>query len=94
MSVIKYDEQYSYEVFDDGYDLYLTPTQQKIIEQRIPYDKPMDRTKSYEENAILQIQDLEYVATPTREDMTRSDVDFLALMMDVDLPSEEIADNA
>ena len=88
MSKVVYDEKYSYEVFDDGYDISITSTGVTAITQRVPYDKPMDPNKSWEENAILQIQSIEEGQKPVI-DYTRADLEFLALMLDIDLPSDE-----
>ena len=46
----------SYEIFEDGYAIYL---EGKIwITQRGQYSKPIDKTKSFEENCLLQIEEL------------------------------------
>jgi len=81
-----YDETYSYRVFDDGYDIYMNNV--KYITQRIPYDKPMDANKSWEENAILQIESMLVPPEPVIDPL-RADLDFMALMLDIDLPSDE-----
>lgn len=93
MSRIKYDDQYSYELFDDGYDIY--DYDQKIISQHDPYGKVFDKSKSYEENCIIQLDQMTAPPAPpeppapTPEEKLRSDVDYLSLMLDVPLPSEE-----
>lgn len=46
----------SYEIFEDGYEIYLDS---KVwIRQIGKYGKPMDKEKSYEENCLLQIEEL------------------------------------
>lgn len=46
----------SYKICDDGYEIYMDG---KIwISQRGQYSKPMDKSKSYEENCLLQIEEL------------------------------------
>lgn len=88
MSKVIYDEKYSYEVFDDGYDISITSTGVTAITQRVPYDKPMDPNKSWEENAILQIQSME-VEPESSTDQLQADLEFMALMLDIDLPSDK-----
>ncbi len=48
------DSRYSYEIFGDGYDIYIDDVLTFV--QREPYIP--DKTKSYEENAIMQIEKL------------------------------------
>ena len=49
----------SYEIFEDGYAIYL---EGKLwITQRGQYSKPIDKTKSFEENCLLQIEELAVV---------------------------------
>lgn len=49
----------SYEIFEDGYVIYL---EGKIwITQRGQYSKPIDKTKSFEENCLLQLEELSVV---------------------------------
>ena len=55
----------SYEIFDDGYDIYLDGS--LWISQHEPYGHPMDASKSYEENCLLQIEEL---TAPVEPDMT------------------------
>jgi len=49
-------EQLTYTILDNGYKIKLDG--KDWIEQIGQYSKPMDDTKSFEENAILQIEDL------------------------------------
>lgn len=53
----------SYEIFDDGYDIYLDGS--LWIAQHEPYGHPMDATKSYEENCLLQIEELTAPVEPS-----------------------------
>lgn len=88
MSRKKYDDVYSYEVFDDGFDIYVND--RKVIVQHGDFGKPKDLTKSYEENAILMIEDLKKVEEDVVDmQKMKADMDFMALMLDVTLPSEE-----
>lgn len=59
----------SYEVSEDGYDIYLDGL--LWISQHEPYGHPMDASKSYEENCLLQIEELtipvEPILNPTEQ---------------------------
>ena len=46
----------SYEIFDDGYEIYLDST--LWIKQRGEYSKPIDKELSYEENCLAQIDEI------------------------------------
>lgn len=90
MSRTKYDDTYSYEILENGYDIY--KDERKIISQPEPYAKLFVPDGTYEDNAIAQIQQMETPPTPpepTPDEILRSDVDFLALMEGVTLPSQE-----
>lgn len=87
MSVQYKDTNYSYEVYDDGYEIFGDGV--KIIKQREPYGKPIDRTKSYEENAILHIESLLTPKPVDNQEIMRADLDYVALMNDLVLPSQE-----
>ena len=85
---VKYNDIYSYIIFDDGYDIYKNG--EPILTQREPYAHVFKHNGTYEENAIAQIEDM--VSTDSEIsniEKTRSDLDYLALMMDVELPSED-----
>jgi len=91
----QYNERYSYEIFDDGYDIYDYDV--LTITQRDPFGKVFDRSKSYEENCIMQLDMMVNPPAPEpgpapipQEEMLRADVDFIALMEDLVLPSQEI----
>ena len=55
----------TYEILDDGYMIYLDG--KPWIKQRGDYGKPMDSSKSYEENCLLQIEDI--TAEPKEDDI-------------------------
>lgn len=85
-------QTYTYKIFEDGYDIYREGD--LIITQRTPYDKLFLPDGTYEENAEAQIASLENSseptpAVPTEEEKLRADVDYLALIADVDLPSQK-----
>lgn len=88
MSTQYKDSNYSYEVYDDGYEIFSDGV--KIIKQREPYGKPIDRTKSYEENAILHIESLLAPKPIDSQEIMRADLDYVAIMEDLTLPSQEI----
>ena len=53
----------SYEIFSDGYEIYLDGT--IWIKQRGEYSKPIDKDKTYEENCLAQIEEITTVIEPT-----------------------------
>ena len=55
----------AYEILDDGYMIYLDG--KAWIKQRGTYGKPMDTSKTYEENCLLQIEDI--TAEPEANDI-------------------------
>ena len=67
--MIKYNDNISYKILDNGYEIYLDGV--LWITQYEPYAKPMDSSKSYEENCLLQIEELttpvEPVPDPTEQ---------------------------
>lgn len=90
------DTDYEYEILENGYDIYFKGG--KIIEQHDPYGKVFKADGTYEENAIIQLDDLSTPVSPTpsQEEINRADIDYIALMEDLDLPSyntdEEVAE--
>ena len=94
MERIRYDDDYEYEIFDDGYDIYF---QDKLyMTQRIPYDKVFLPNGTYEENVIKQLEDLTAPVPepPTPLDIqNQADLEYMALMLDVDLPSQDKENN-
>lgn len=48
--------RYGYAIADDGYDIYLDG--QLWITQHGQYGKPMDASKGYEENCLLQLAEI------------------------------------
>lgn len=76
----------TYEIYDDGYDIFKNGV--LWITQRKPLDKTYLPNGTYKENAEAHIADLiESAEAATNEQQLRADVDFMALMLDVDLPS-------
>ena len=63
--MIKYNDNISYKILDNGYEIYLDG--KLWITQYEPYGKPMDKNKSYEENCLMQIEEL---TAPIEPDMT------------------------
>ena len=55
----------AYEILEDGYMIYLDG--KPWIKQRGIYGKPMDASKTYEENCLLQIEDI--TAEPEKDDI-------------------------
>lgn len=55
----------AYEILSDGYMIYLDG--KAWIKQRGTYGKPMDTSKTYEENCLLQIEDI--TAEPEANDI-------------------------
>ena len=93
MARIKYDDYYSYEIFEDGYLIFKCDS--LILEQKDPYGHVFIPDGTYEENAIAQLDGITAPQPPapepepTDEEILRADVDYMALMLDVDLPSYE-----
>lgn len=93
----KYNDVYEYEIFDDGYDIYSNNI--LVITQHGPFGRPYDSSKSYEENCIMQLDDLTREPEPpkpgplppTPEELLRADVDFIALVEGLELPSQDVA---
>ena len=86
----KYNEKLSYEVFPNGYDIY--DYGHPWIEQRGASAKLYIPDGTYEENAVAHCEELTATTPapePTAEEKLRADVDYLALMTDVVLPSQE-----
>ena len=59
----QYNENISYEILDNGYKIYLNG--KLWIEQLDEYAKPYDTAKPYEENCLLQLEDITTTATAT-----------------------------
>ena len=63
----QYNETISYEILENGYKIYLDG--KLWIEQLDEYAKPIDATKTYEENCLLQLADITATAhTDTLEE--------------------------
>ena len=52
----QYNENISYEIVEKGYKIYLNG--KLWIEQLDEYSKPYDKDKTYEENCLLQLEDI------------------------------------
>lgn len=88
MAKIVYNDEYSYEIFDDGYDIYYND--KRFITQRDPLSKLFVPNGTYEENALAHLEEITHPAPPepTPIDKVQANLDYLALMMDVELPVE------
>lgn len=62
---IKYDDNWEYEIFDNGYDLYRNDGCH--ITQRDQYSKIYKPDGTYEENALLQLESLTAVPEEPEE---------------------------
>ena len=63
----QYNEKISYEILENGYKIYLNG--KLWIEQLDEYAKPYDTAKTYEENCLLQLEDITATAhTDTLEE--------------------------
>ena len=64
----------TYDILDDGYTINLDG--KKWIEQLGEFSKPMDSTKTFEENCLLQIEDLtKEIAEETPEiELVKTDI--------------------
>ena len=56
MAKIQYNDQISYELFDDGYDIYYNDN--PWISQRAPYNRVYKANGTNEENCLLQLATL------------------------------------
>lgn len=97
--MIKTDKTYgnkpiAYEVLDDGYMIYLDG--KAWVKQCDPYGKPMDASKTYEENAKLQIDEFvidDYVSAIVAGKMIIDDVPKeYREEVKAKLPSEPVSD--
>lgn len=79
--------KYTYEIFEDGYDIYKYG--KPYITQREPVTNLFVPAGNYEDNAKAQIEELLANEGPSLADKNRADIDFMALMLDVELPTEE-----
>lgn len=52
----QYNENLSYEIFEDGYDIYLNG--EPWISQRAPYNKVYKSDGTDEENCMIQLEEL------------------------------------
>lgn len=86
----KYNENISYEIVENGYKIYLD--EQLWIEQLDEYSKPMDPSKTFEENCIMQLDDITASQLdPTLEqDKIEAQVLYTAMMTDTLLEGDEV----
>lgn len=63
----------AYEILEDGYMIYLDG--KPWIEQRGIYGKPMDSSKTYEENCLLQIEDITAEPKPNDIDIVLDELE-------------------
>lgn len=81
------ENNYTYELFNDGYDIYKDGN--LVATQREPYAHVYKNNGTYEENATLQIESLIAGDESTSDvEVMRADIDYLAIMTDVELPSQ------
>lgn len=57
----------AYEILDDGYMIYLEG--KPWISQQGLYGKPIDKSKSFEENCLLQIEEITKEPEPSTDDI-------------------------
>lgn len=87
MGRVHYNDIYDYEIFEDGYEIYYDAS---VISQRGIYSHPYLLEGTYEENCLAQLEDLSRpVDSSTDADALRADVDYIALMENLDLPSSQ-----
>ena len=68
--MIQYNDNISYEIVEDGYKIY---NNNKLwITQLGQYSRPIDINKSFEENCIMQLDEI--TASATTEEMTNEDL--------------------
>jgi len=87
----RYDDTYSYEILADGYNIYRNEKPDEIyISQLEPYAKIYVPNGTYEENCLAQLEELTKAAQPQPNviDILKSNIDFLAIMTDVNLPND------
>ena len=79
------NKKLEYEILDNGYNIYLGGN--LWITQHDQYAHPLIPDGTFEENCLAQIEEIttprEPVVAP--EDQLRADVDYIALMTNVDL---------
>ena len=91
----KYDDTYSYEILEDGYQIYSINHMEgdsPYVVQRDPYGKVFLPDGTYEENCLKQLKQMTAPPAPpqpSQEELMRGDIDYIALMEDLDLPSYE-----
>ena len=87
MARTHYNDTYDYEIFDNGYDIYYASS---VISQRDEYSHPYLPDGTFEENCLAQLEELTKMPDPSTDaEKLRADLDYMSLMLDVPLPSEE-----
>ena len=89
MSKISY-KGWKYQILSDGYELF--GEKGAHITQPSPYNRLFVPDGTDEDNAKAQIDELTAPPAPpapTDADVLRADMDYMALMSDITLPSEE-----
>lgn len=84
----QYNDNISYEIVENGYKIYLDG--KLWIEQLDEYSKPYDVNKSYEENCIMQLDELTAPAPISETDRLEAQVLYTALMTDTLLEDEGV----
>lgn len=87
----RYDDTYSYEILDDGYNIYRNEAPNEVyISQPEPYAKLYVPNGTYEENCLAQLDELTAIAHPQPNivDILKSNIDFMAIMTDINLPND------
>lgn len=86
-----YNDEWDYEILENGYKLYSKSG--CILKQVDQFSKIFVPDGSYEDNAIKQLDGIvnppEPVDPSTSNDVLRADLDYVALMNDLILPSQE-----
>lgn len=90
--IVKFNDVFSYKIVEDGYYIYSTDGIK--ISQRGLYAHPFKTDGTYEENAILQIENIIKTREDSKKDtsileVNQANIDYLALMLDVELPNQE-----
>ena len=83
-----YNERLSYEIVEDGYIIYLDNA--PYVEQHDPYAKQFLPDEDYEANCLIHIEEiasfLESESSVSIIYKNRANIDYIAMMTDVELP--------
>ena len=85
------EKKIEYEILENGYDIYLGGN--LWITQHDQYAHPILTNGTFEENCLAQIEEITTPREPViaPEDQLRADVDYIALMTNVDLPEAALS---